>query len=120
MTYDNAKDNCAEKIFNGGKLFEPATWDENKLVTTAFNDVHWSGGCWIGVNDMNQENKFISESSGQEVAFTWWSPGQPDNSNDEDCVEIWFDEVAVQHVYPACTVRPFLRAEFLEFRLVAR
>ena len=90
MTYDNAKDNCAEKLSNGGKLFEPATWDENKLVTTAFNDVHWSGGCWIGVNDIAVEANFKYESSGATIPFNpTWYPGYQNKGTTTNCVWVY-------------------------------
>ena len=91
-SWEDAKKDCKTKFNGMGKLFEPKTLAINKKVHKMAVAVIRNGLFWIGVNDMNQENKFISESSGQEVAFTWWSPGQPDNSNDEDCVEIWFHD----------------------------
>ena len=91
-TYDEAANQCRSI---GSSLAEPRSQDENDAIinfTKTQNNFWGEDHFWIGVNDMNQENKFISESSGQEVNFTSWSPGQPDNSNDEDCVEIWYHD----------------------------
>jgi uncharacterized protein YegL len=43
---------------------------------------------WIGFNDMYHENEFIW-SDGTIPNYANWSPGQPDNHKNEDCVEIW-------------------------------
>ena len=97
MTYDNAKDNCAEKIFNGGKLFEPANWHENKLVATAFNHVWVGGGGWIGVNA-----KLKYESSGVTIPFIpTWYPGYAHNGLSINCV--WVDKWAGRFGLSRCT-----------------
>ena len=91
-TYFEAANYCRSI---GSSLAEPRSQVENDAMigfTKTQNKFWREDRFWIGVNDMNQENKFISESNGQEVAFTWWSPGQPDNFNDEDCIEIWFHD----------------------------
>ena len=87
MTYDNAKDNCAEK---GGKLFEPASWDQNKLVSTVFNDIWEGGGCWIGVNDIAVEGNFKYESSGATIPFSPpWYPGYENKGSSKKCVWVY-------------------------------
>ena len=82
-TYDEAVSHC---ISISGNLTEPRTdieadqlrdFSNNKLV-------------WIGINDKDQENKFIYESNGQEASFLKWSPNEPNNAGiGEDCVMTW-------------------------------
>ena len=42
---------------------------------------------WIGLNDIAQEGKFVWDG-GDPVTFTHWAPNEPNNSGNEDCVEI--------------------------------
>ena len=83
-TYDEAVSHC---ISINGNLTEPRTdieadqlrdFSNNKLV-------------WIGINDKDQENKFIYESNGQEASFLrWYHPDEPNNlGSGEDCVTTW-------------------------------
>ena len=47
---------------------------------------------WQGVNDLLQEGQWVFNSNGQEVTYTNWASGQPDDfhshENGEDCVWI--------------------------------
>ena len=48
---------------------------------------------WIGLSDRVTEGTFIW-INGVPASFTYWSPGQPDNYGQEDCVVIWgFDNM---------------------------
>ena len=89
-TYDGAANHCHSI---GGLLVEPRTTVETDEVVnfarTQQNKFWAEDRFWIGINDKNQENLFVYESNAKQVGFTRWSQGQPDNSNDEDCVEIW-------------------------------
>ena len=91
MSYDDAKSNCASKFSNDGMLFEPITWDVNKLVWEAYKDKLVSGGYapWIGVNDIGSEPNFKYTSSGASIPFNpQWFPGYS-NEDGLDCVFIW-------------------------------
>ena len=72
----------------GGKLFEPRDASENSEVSdNAFSiglDVFW-----IGIHDPT-EGTFVYASDGSPVEYTNWGEGQPNNSGDEDCVEIGY------------------------------
>ena len=72
----------------GGKLFEPRDASENSEVSdNAFSiglDVFW-----IGIHDPT-EGTFVYASNGSPVEYTNWGEGQPNNSGDEDCVEIGY------------------------------
>ncbi|XP_078333621.1 perlucin-like protein isoform X2 [Crassostrea virginica] len=43
---------------------------------------------WLGGNDIEMEGLFNWVKSGKYVTYTDWTPGQPDNANDEDCMEL--------------------------------
>nr|XP_044250869.1 C-type lectin domain family 4 member F-like [Drosophila takahashii] len=44
---------------------------------------------WLGINDRDSENNFVSVATGKPVKFKNWRKGQPDNhENNEDCVHI--------------------------------
>ena len=48
---------------------------------------------WIGLSDVMEEGSWvwmISNTPIESGVYTNWSPGQPDNiQNDENCAEIW-------------------------------
>ena len=89
-TYDGAANYCRSIR---GLLVEPKTTAETDEVfnfAKAQQNKFWTEDrFWIGLNDKNQENRFVYESNAKQAGFTRWSQGQPDNYNDEDCVEIW-------------------------------
>ena len=43
---------------------------------------------WIGIDDKSKEGHFIYASDGASIAYTNWHYGQPDNQNNEDCVDL--------------------------------
>ncbi|EAT48420.1 AAEL000535-PA [Aedes aegypti] len=47
---------------------------------------------WIGANDISMEGKFIWHATGQPVNYTNWALNMPDDLQDEDCVEIAYQE----------------------------
>lgn len=44
---------------------------------------------WIGYNDRKKENAFVW-TDGSSATFTKWRSGEPNNYNNEDCVEMNF------------------------------
>jgi hypothetical protein len=57
----------------------------NNFIRSSFNQS--SASLWIGYNDLNTEGDFLWES-GQSASFTHWILEQPDNSGNENCVEM--------------------------------
>lgn len=46
--------------------------------------VHWTSMyIWTGANDLGKESGWTWVSSGKELEYTNWRPGQPDNHNSE-------------------------------------
>lgn len=72
-----------------------AGWDLVKIESRAENDFVASlilsdNGTWIGANDRPPaaENAFVW-ADGQPATFTSWSEGEPNNTDDEDCAEMY-------------------------------
>ena len=42
---------------------------------------------WLGLNDINKENDYVN-SDGCPQKFVTWAERQPNNSGDEDCVQL--------------------------------
>ena len=49
--------------------------------------------CWIGMNDLEQEMLY-SWTDGHEVLYTNWAYYEPNNSGNEDCVEMYVNDVS--------------------------
>ncbi|XP_071494562.1 C-type lectin lectoxin-Thr1-like [Diadema antillarum] len=47
-----------------------------------------SGGFWIGLNDVSNENNF-AYSDGTAYDYQHWAPGEPNNDDNEDCIHLW-------------------------------
>ena len=90
MWQSNAQENCNNHIVNGvkGRLFEPRTLATNDLVFSNFTSVHGNQNIFIGIDDINQTNKWVYSASGDNATFTNWHPSQP-NDNLAHCVHFW-------------------------------
>ena len=92
MTYQDAKAQCE---FDGAYLFIPRSDVENSYIVDLFTaTLNWS--FWIGVNDINQEGKYISVIDGLEVTYTNWAYGEPSQASEND-----FNEDAVEILGPS-------------------
>ncbi|KAF4077177.1 hypothetical protein AMELA_G00205040 [Ameiurus melas] len=76
--------------------------------TVSFITAHITRASWIGLNDIQQEGNF-KWSDGTASNFLPWGEGQPDNWNDEDCVQIRgtehfetgkFNDIQCSNTYP--------------------
>ena len=104
MSYLDAKAQCE---FDGVYLAIPRSDDQNAFIASLIpND-----NIWIGVNDIDEEGTFAAVD-GQEVTYTKWNFGEPNNWNpitggDEDGVVVggtngwivWADE-EIEHQQP--------------------
>ena len=80
MWHSTAQENCNNHIVNGtkGRLFEPRTLLTNDFVFSNFTSVHGNQNIFIGIDDINEPNKWVYSSSGIQATFTNWEKGQPD------------------------------------------
>ena len=50
----------------------------------------WAERHWIGLNDLNEE-MYYEWDDGSDVTFTVWYWNEPNNSGEEDCVEVYYN-----------------------------
>ena len=81
MTFDGANAYCRNTI--GTRLATIKTSMDNARA-----DAVCTSKCYIGINDRNAEGYFINPD-GVRATYTNWSPGEPNNVGNEDCVEIY-------------------------------
>ncbi|WP_420829490.1 C-type lectin domain-containing protein [Nannocystis pusilla] len=70
----------------GGHLLSiPSQEVQDWVVAEAFAiaDNDW----WIGLNDVDAEDDFVW-TDGTPLDFTAWNEGEPNNSGEEDCVNV--------------------------------
>lgn len=141
----NQPSGCFQKIINGTEyLFctEKRTWQaaqekcksygsefslvtinsgsENTAVFNAATDNTEGIGSsfWIGLNDINKENKFVWDSN-DDNDYTHYHSGEPNNASNEDCIHMWksgtwndnqcntrYPFVCEYNVHPVCDLDP--------------
>lgn len=57
------------------------------LLSTATSLFGTADYFWLGANDLASEGSWVW-SSGTALSYTKWGPGEPNNSNNEDCAEL--------------------------------
>lgn len=67
----------------GGRLAVPTTAGINALLTPP-----QGFKVWIGVSDLQQEGRFVGLGD-DELGFSNWGPGEPNDTGGEDCTEIY-------------------------------
>jgi gliding motility-associated-like protein len=72
----------------GANLISVQSASENNCIVTELNNNGFSGVIWIGFNDGASEGSFVWYDQSP-VVYTNWSGGEPNNSGDEDCVQIY-------------------------------
>ena len=73
---------CAQK---GGYLAEIVSKIEQTNLNTILRE---DSQYWIGLTDLVTEGKFVWQHAYTD-AYTNWTPGEPNNKENEDCVMIW-------------------------------
>ena len=71
MKYLDAEAQC---VSDGALLALPRSDSENDFIANLIPDE----GIWIGLNDINEEGKFVT-SDGVEPCYTKWDSNQPNN-----------------------------------------
>lgn len=84
LTNNKWTNSQAESVTLGGNLVTINDADENAWVLSTFSNY---GGIprslWVGFNDVDTEGEW-AWTSGEPVTYTNFSPGNPDNMNNED------------------------------------
>ncbi|KAH9490208.1 hypothetical protein Btru_049432 [Bulinus truncatus] len=87
LNYTQALDAC--KCLDS-TLYVAKTTDKFNLFANLVNTV--GQDTWIGLDDIANENQFVWVDDGQSFNWSYWSSyfqfDQPDNYNNEDCVEM--------------------------------
>uniref|UniRef100_A0A8D0BQY3 C-type lectin domain-containing protein n=1 Tax=Salvator merianae TaxID=96440 RepID=A0A8D0BQY3_SALMN len=80
--YDAARNSCSHM---GATLASPRNAEENSALQQI---VIWHNRkAVLGINDKATENRF-EYLDGQVIEYTNWAPGEPNNIDNEDCVEM--------------------------------
>ena len=94
VVHDQAGPRCQELK---GQLVTPKDWEENNLIVYFLKGQDHKKGenrFWLGITDKDQESSFVYEATGQKAMFIPWAIQpwkQPDNFNNEDCLELRLD-----------------------------
>lgn len=72
----------------GANLISVQSASENSCIVTELNNSGFSGIIWIGFNDGANEGSHVWYDQSP-VIYTNWSGGEPNNSGNEDCVQIY-------------------------------
>ena len=85
VNYYEASSKCEEIQ---AKLYEPFNENEDSFLLFLVNGrVLESKTYWIGINDIDVEDKWVYSSSGQAVLYINWQLNEPDDyDQSEDCV----------------------------------
>lgn len=86
-----------DAVANGGLVVTINDAAENTFIRDAVNALFADERILIGLNDVAIEGTFVWPS-GEPVTYTNWSPGEPNNTGNEDYVEVfanglWNDQV---------------------------
>ena len=68
------------------KGYDLATISSSEENTLAYN-TSTGVDCWLGLHDIDTEGMYVW-ADGSSNSYRNWGPGQPDNSNEEDCVHL--------------------------------
>ncbi|XP_022341256.2 low affinity immunoglobulin epsilon Fc receptor-like [Crassostrea virginica] len=91
--WNRAEDDCNRK---GGHLVEINSRGEQDFILSTLSFLRFGGdGVWIGLNDVQQEGRYLW-TTGDTLSYSNWGPGQPNNNYgkrrfilghvEEDCV----------------------------------
>ncbi|KAG8549916.1 hypothetical protein GDO81_018968 [Engystomops pustulosus] len=82
LTYEQSNSICQKA---GGQLASPKNSEENTAVLEVAQ--HYGLFPFMGITDIQTEGIF-RYSDGKSLVYSNWSPGEPNQSGEEDCVEM--------------------------------
>ena len=101
----DAKQDC---IRRGGRLFEPRNKEVNELV---YSNVPGPTKCyWIGISDIEHEDKYVYASDDQPIAYSNFRPGYPVSNATRNCFLYACDR---SHPFKVCQIKPNLCQSFM-------
>lgn len=74
----------------GANLVSIQSQAENDCIMQSLNAMGQSGVIWIGFSDEVTEGSFVWYDQST-IVYTNWAPGEPNQSGDEDCTQIYAD-----------------------------
>ncbi|XP_023254715.1 lactose-binding lectin l-2-like [Seriola lalandi dorsalis] len=88
MSWADAELYC---VSEGANLVSIHSLDEEDFVKSLIKNFdHTEQRTWLGLSDSQKEGSWMW-SDGSAVNFDFWSPGEPNNHGNEDCVHNNFD-----------------------------
>ncbi|KAI8481659.1 hypothetical protein Bbelb_405770 [Branchiostoma belcheri] len=83
---------------DGGTLAMPRDAETNIFLKSLYGSVSTSQVFWFGLHDQREEGKFewIEGTPLINGTYSSWSPGQPDNWYNEDCVHYFSSDKMVE------------------------
>ena len=92
VDFTTAVDRCRQL---SSRLFEPRNLWLNNLVFQLRADLSkTSEKFWIGINDSDQEGRYVFNSSGEEISFTNWYRTEPNGRTSENYVAFYYNSPA--------------------------
>ncbi|XP_063819493.1 pulmonary surfactant-associated protein D-like [Pseudophryne corroboree] len=100
-TYDESKLICSKE---GGQMATPQNEKENQAVLDVIQQ--YNRFPYLGITDKQTEGTF-RYSNGEIIKYSDWKPGEPNQTGDEDCVEMnldgkWNDRVCSEKRLIVC------------------
>lgn len=72
----------------GANLVSIQSQDENDCILSSLSNLNQTGVIWIGFSDEVSEGSFVWYDQSP-ITYTNWAPGEPNQSGNEDCVQIY-------------------------------
>lgn len=72
----------------GANLVSIQSQDENDCILSSLSTLNQTGVIWIGFSDEVTEGSFVWYDQSP-IVYTNWAPGEPNQSGNEDCVQIY-------------------------------
>ena len=85
VQYSVAVAKCKEY---GGRLFEPKDLATNNEIYQLMVQKDAKG--WIGIKDVDKNFNWVYESTGNQIGFSNWGEGEPNNKGGDVCTDIWY------------------------------
>ncbi|KAA8582717.1 type-2 ice-structuring protein [Etheostoma spectabile] len=108
MTWADAEKNC---LYHGGNLASVHGFDEHHVIQSMIQRItHMYPLTWLGGSDAQQEGSWFW-SDGTPFKFNYWSPRQPDNQANADCLLMNFGDQKKFDDQPCHYHMPFVCAK---------